>query len=797
MTEAHTKIELSRISYALSTTLSLLSNTIGGAIIASAGHNAHVTTSTYGKLGMLLTGKVTIEVAYELANSIPHIAKGAALGLMAGAVDEVAIYNEWYAKHYAGLGGFWYNMAGPVLYITNLVPGINCIPTPVISLAAASIMAPLSDDFLDYKNRTYAAVDAFSSVMGMFDDHKLITEQEGLKIGYQLLHNPFEAWETIRTNAMLIAENPFLLNYAKITVCNLLGSAYRAASTIFLAQYTQNQVIVKLINNKSPAALNFGKDIVQQGAKILTLLAASEFVSNEIDNYVSKFEAAQDRIVEHKIMELLWEGDNDKKIKAANLNSTSHSEINQYVSHLYSEGMQSALGLMNSLNVNSAYMLNLQTYAPNLLLPYAVLDLIAHKVSNLFALKTQQMDKDRSKLEQKLWISKYVMISDSDLINRRGGKEYFQQENTGLENKIEASKNNGVWYRTGEKYISLALNRATEFGQTLYYGYHFINAGLDIASIPVINSAINNALIVVNYHSNYAASYALTIDYKHRLDKVLEAIAKPYEYTLHKSLAPQGGLVYENFTVNINERTIVHIPYLKLDLGGLYAFTGEKGCGKSSTFISTKDYLYGVLSSAGNIIYPEIGGHAPKIVFLTQTPYLLPSYMEPTLLETVYFPQNVPTDPVTLEALVTKIITMFGEFRIRGFDPQQYTQQQMRDYLLGSDFKFSGGETSLLTIVSAILEQPDILLLDESLQSLDPQSRINTLHLLKKYLPYALKIIIAHEDYISAAYTSHIHFTGGGIQQFSTPSSNFVDYDISLEAQPDQDAPTASNLLEV
>ena len=274
-----------------------------------------------------------------------------------------------------------------------------------------------------------------------------------------------------------------------------------------------------------------------------------------------------------------------------------------------------------------------------------------------------------------------------------------------------------------------------------------------------------------------------TLQSKANIDNIIKIINAPFVPTLDKYYLPTDSLIYANFTVTLNSTTLVHIPELKLALGGLYAFTGEAGCGKSTTLIATNDNIFPPLKSTGSVTYPLIDGHKPQIVFLTQKPYLLPEYLGPSLLETTYFPQILPEDPQVLEEVITLVIKMFTEFKLRGFDPQQKTPAEMRSYLLGTDFKLSGGETSKVTIISAILQQPDILLLDETLQNLDPQSRINVLHLLIKHLPKALKIIVAHEDIISAAYTKHIHFTNKTIVQYNTPSTNFIDYELPSAAE--------------
>ena len=84
----------------------------------------------------------------------------------------------------------------------------------------------------------------------------------------------------------------------------------------------------------------------------------------------------------------------------------------------------------------------------------------------------------------------------------------------------------------------------------------------------------------------------------------------------------------------------------------------------------------------------------------------------------------------------------------------------------------SGGEKKKIAIVSAIMKKPDILILDETFDSLGP-SIIVAHQMLRKYLPSALILVVDHyaqTNNYNHFYAKELSFTDKNIVSQEIPS---------------------------
>lgn len=228
-------------------------------------------------------------------------------------------------------------------------------------------------------------------------------------------------------------------------------------------------------------------------------------------------------------------------------------------------------------------------------------------------------------------------------------------------------------------------------------------------------------------------------------------------------------LILKDLEVGVGDRVLVTVDELKLDLGKVYAITGESGCGKTSLLSKIKGIKENEVFGKGNIYYPEISGKNPKTVMLSQQDYFP---LDASLQEVILYPDKTPTDPIINGQKREEIVLLLKEIGLYAFSSIDTTTKKEDKEVLNLDSKkdwatyLSGGEKKKVIMVSAIIKRPDILILDEIFDGLDSKSIIALQQVLKKYLPNALILVVDHhaqDNNYDAFYDSELHFLNKNI----------------------------------
>ena len=223
-------------------------------------------------------------------------------------------------------------------------------------------------------------------------------------------------------------------------------------------------------------------------------------------------------------------------------------------------------------------------------------------------------------------------------------------------------------------------------------------------------------------------------------------------------------LILKDLEIGVGDRVLVITDELKLDMGKVYAITGESGCGKTSLLSKIKGIKENEVFGRGSIYYPEISGKNPKIVMLSQQDYFP---LDASLQEVILYPDKTPIDPRINEQKKEEMITLLKEIGLYAFSSIDTVTKKEDKEVLNLDSKkdwstyLSGGEKKKVTIVSALIKKPDILILDEIFDGLDAKSTVIIQQMLKKYLPNALILVVDHHAYdnnYDAFYDSELHF---------------------------------------
>ncbi len=211
----------------------------------------------------------------------------------------------------------------------------------------------------------------------------------------------------------------------------------------------------------------------------------------------------------------------------------------------------------------------------------------------------------------------------------------------------------------------------------------------------------------------------------------------------------------------IFHQKLVQIDNLIFEKGKHYAITGASGCGKSSTLTDLKDGVVGRLSSTGEIHLPSNA----KIMHLDQQLYIP---KELTLLEAIYFPgilEQLSANEIS--SLKNFVIFLFKELEIDSFVNDPTLSEGLIANLDTQKFKLSGGQMQKISIIQAILNNPDIVIMDENFARLDNRSVEIIQKAIRIYLEKATFLIVDHKAHghnYNGFYDTEVHFEHSTIE---------------------------------
>lgn len=189
----------------------------------------------------------------------------------------------------------------------------------------------------------------------------------------------------------------------------------------------------------------------------------------------------------------------------------------------------------------------------------------------------------------------------------------------------------------------------------------------------------------------------------------------------------KGYIKIKNLSKKIKKNVVLDHINLKLDKGKIYGFRGINGSGKTMLFRA----ICGLITpTEGEIIIDNKKLHKDisfpeSIGILIENPGFLPNYSGKQNLKLLADIKDI----ITSED-IDKIITLVG------LDPND--SRKYKQYSLGMKQK--------LGIAQALMEDPDLILLDEPTNALDEDSVRNVLDIIEKEKGKGKTILIASHD---------------------------------------------------
>jgi len=228
-------------------------------------------------------------------------------------------------------------------------------------------------------------------------------------------------------------------------------------------------------------------------------------------------------------------------------------------------------------------------------------------------------------------------------------------------------------------------------------------------------------------------------------------IAEANTATYHTQKGTTNKLLCENFSVGHEDATLVDNQTFELE-PKVYSVSGKSGSGKSSFLSKIKGTQYNGIWAQGSITYTTRSGKEPIIHQASQEDYILPYS---TLLEVIALKdrQELEANP-QIQERVTELLREIGidDKEDDGLIAMLNEERDWRAIL-------SGGQKKKIAIVTAILKNPDIAILDEIFNGLDRDSVITAQNMLKRELPGTIFLIVDHnyEEHNHGFYAERVH----------------------------------------
>ena len=223
-------------------------------------------------------------------------------------------------------------------------------------------------------------------------------------------------------------------------------------------------------------------------------------------------------------------------------------------------------------------------------------------------------------------------------------------------------------------------------------------------------------------------------------------------------------LIISDLKLIVASKQLMRIDYLELEFGNRYAITGPSGSGKSSLITKIVGTTNNNIGGEGNIYYPQ----GVKIILINQQIYFP---LNKKLKEVIFYPNSVSQEKIALvEELLIRI------------DLLQYKLDQIEDWYS----VLSGGQKQKIKIISAIIQKPNVLILDEVFNGLDKNSIDLMQSIIIEKLPNTLIISIDHnalENSRADFYTNFLEVVGGELIDlqskiiYQNKCNEYIDYD--------------------
>lgn len=674
---------------------------------------------------------------------------GGTIGLASSTIDEYLISKDVLHKHLFTSTIYWWQTAFFPLASMDIYLAKSLQHALPISLSLS--MSYINDDFFDFTNKVDIPMDALLTLNKFFylTSHKnnnfyeeynnpfILTFTTGqalnlLKIlldafiNIQLGAYNTEQYKNILSQNIHNDENKNLLNLSKYNFLHYIGLNSK------LEKYLPP--LLKALNLPLPDKY---LPFIKISSQILIFKGSKSILENVVKWLNIALAKVQEKIILTKASNFL-NSEESRKIIALDKHK-GDKLLKNLIPDLFSLNKEAAS--INKLTLQSAEFLgaqyHLEKLSPGILLFYTFP--IKFKQDSQIklnkALKTNYDAQTAAKNNAQNILNDN--INNIELIRLRNGNEFMEEKFNEAQLELQRLYSEMQYLGTEsdlKNHFYMYLNYIIDI---FTFGYQLLSKQLDIDTFPLAHQSAQRLISLFNSNIEIQRS---NIEPKLSLSRVKELLALfslESKYT-SRTKNNEDKIIISNYTLSLKGYELVNIAHLEFQKGFIYAITGESGSGKTTFMIDLAIGVLGSLMSTGEISLPK----DTNITYLTQNIYLPPTF---TLREAIYFPKIVSQlSTQKKESLDQRILDLMIEFEVFSINADLDPKSFILEKLESKDFKLSGGQLKKIAIIQAILENPDILIMDETFEGINKEMLIKIQFAIKHYLPNTIIIVIDH-----------------------------------------------------
>ncbi|MDX1923752.1 MAG: ATP-binding cassette domain-containing protein [Rickettsiaceae bacterium] len=651
------------------------------------------------------------------AGYITHGGHGLATGFAASLSDHF-LSSAWIEnKHYISRGTYFALNMGLTWgsCLSKYAPSYYKPFIYLASITSALSLTYYSDDFLDFSERVSIPIESSELLLKIFDDIKLS----------QILQNPF---------SLKLCNNTLLNNYIKLASISLIETASSQLIVFYSGRYVGGLVAKNLLGFYQENG-NDNEKLLYEIGKLSLIWSCAETLRYCLDYY--KWIINQDiaTLISKKAMSILLDegrvlesSEDALEIKYNLAGDIRTLALNSFVLVDQVTTIFSQLSYLNYVNL---YVPDMLAYYP---LPFF---LIQSPIKNVIQKRTD-MVKETHAIRAKANEIYFDIIKNTGPINLRNASDFAQNSYYSNINKQLVSKQFDI--KKIDILYSLLNDTVYELSTYLIdFIYFFFKVTgenpISLNQIPLIQHSITNInhIFIAKLSSEFDSQESkISID---RVKGLLFLISKSKEQASNTlKYSDSDDIHFLDYLLKMQGKQL-RVDNLVFEKGKHYGIMGSSGCGKSTLLLDLMNLLPANFSSSGSIYLPK----DKKILFLDQNLYL-PSNL--TLIETILFPYTKGDE--NYQELRSSIEDLINILALDNIPEEDVEPSGILSKLDSTEFKLSGGQRKKVGIIQAIIQKPDILVLDETFAGLDTESIKLTQQLLTHLLADTTILCVDH-----------------------------------------------------
>ncbi len=278
--------------------------------------------------------------------------------------------------------------------------------------------------------------------------------------------------------------------------------------------------------------------------------------------------------------------------------------------------------------------------------------------------------------------------------------------------------------------LLLMLNLAVGF-VLIYGGYESIFSTVSIGSVIAAVNIFTLVLRPVRFYGRYISFYENGMA---SLDRINSINDNAYEYNGELNPEITGDIRIENLSYRVNENYTLKNINMEIKSGDKIAIVGETGAGKttliniiSGLYKNYEGHIYidsNELRDVNNdIIREKIGIVSQDVILFSGSISYNITMGRSYALDKIKNAAHLSMIDDFIESLPDKYNTMVGE---RGIT-------------------LSGGQKQRLAIARIVIRNPEIIIFDDSTSSLDADTEVEFIKVIKEYIKNKTVIIVSHK----------------------------------------------------